>query len=288
MVRVIIQLDTDFDPNLSKEKQVNQRANIKAAQNSLMNSMSSNGIFSSHNFKHTPLIAMTVNPASLQQLLSSPLVKTVHEDKINTISLDDTILIVGADDVFTAGFDGSGQAVAILDTGVDKDHLFFSDGAGGTRVVSEACYTGDFVNLDTILCPNGMDEDLGSGSAVPCSIGGCDHGTHVAGIAAGNNLGVVGPTSGVAKGANIIAIQVFTVFKCGSPPGFNCVGAFDSDIIAGLARVLFLHNDESFTYDIPSVNLSLGGSFWHLQSEKSTLSYITGHIIHPRYSMKSQ
>ena len=45
-----------------------------------------------------------------------------------------------------------------------------------------------------------------------CPAGECSHGTHVAGIAAGNS-GVSGsPGPGVAPGAGIIAIQVFSRF----------------------------------------------------------------------------
>jgi subtilisin family serine protease len=283
MVRVIILLDTDFNPNLSEQKQSNQRANIKAAQNSLMNTLSSDGITSSYNFKHTPQIAMTVNPASLAQLMSSPLVKSVQEDKINSLSLDVTLPVIGANAVFTAGFNGSGIAVAILDTGIDKNHKFFSDGLGGNRVVSEACYTTNLsqpLAKSSIICTGDtLTEDITSGSASPCPdaglnliTGGCDHGTHVAGIAAGNNfnVGVLEPTSGVAKGASIIAIKVFTILEgtndnnhicplgTSQNPTF-CVLAFDSDIMKGLARVLTLHNDETFTYTISSANLSLGG-----------------------------
>ena len=84
-IKVIIKLKTDFNPNLSKEKQVNQRANIKAAQNSLMNSLSSDGITSPHNFKHSPLISMDVNSNSLNELLSSSFVESVSENKINKL-----------------------------------------------------------------------------------------------------------------------------------------------------------------------------------------------------------
>ncbi|MFD0396063.1 S8 family serine peptidase [Streptomyces nogalater] len=42
----------------------------------------------------------------------------------------------------------------------------------------------------------------------------CDHGTHVAGIAAGNGTGLTGaPKNGVAPGADIVAIQVFSQFN---------------------------------------------------------------------------
>jgi hypothetical protein len=70
----------------------------------------------------------------------------------------------------------------------------------------------------------------------------------IAGIAAG--LGT--SFSGVAKSANIIAIQVFSPAGSGS-------GAYDSDIIAGLNRVLALKD----SFKIAAVNMSLGnGRIW--------------------------
>ena len=81
----------------------------------------------------------------------------------------------------------------------------------------------------------------------------CSHGTHVAGIAAGKGT----TFSGVAKDANIIAIQVFSRFddpaQCGgSAP---CVMSYTSDQILGLERVYALRN----TYNIASANMSLSG-----------------------------
>jgi len=150
------------------------------------------------------------------------------------------------------------MAVAILDTGLESSHSFFDDGLGGSRVVSEACYTENFPPF-SFGCPNGQAEQIGLGAAIPCTLSSCFHGTHVAGIAAGN-----GPSfSGVAINSGIIAIQVFTTFfqdsDCGGSPGdAPCIGAFDSDIAKGLERVLDLHNDPSFTLNIASTNLSLG------------------------------
>ena len=56
---------------------------------------------------------------------------------------------------------------------------------------------------------------------------GCEHGTHVAGIAAGRN----DQMTGVAPAASIIAVQVFTDFGSGN------VGAFFCDILRGLDQV---------------------------------------------------
>jgi len=56
---------------------------------------------------------------------------------------------------------------------------------------------------------------------MPCTgATGCDHGTHVAGIAAGKSASF----SGVAKDANLIAMQVFS--RTGTS-----IGAYSSDVV---------------------------------------------------------
>ena len=84
-----------------------------------------------------------------------------------------------------------------------------------------------------------------SGSGLPCNLDKCDHGTHVAGIAAGSGTSF----AGVAKDADIIAIQVFTGFG-------SALGSYTADQISGLERVYALRS----TYAIASANMSLGGT----------------------------
>jgi subtilisin family serine protease len=74
------------------------------------------------------------------------------------------------------------------------------------------------------------------------------HGSHVAGIAAGNNHS---DRFGVARGAHIIAVNVFSYFS-----GQNDVLSYYSDQVAGLNYVYSLRNQ----YNIASANLSLGDS----------------------------
>ena len=99
------------------------------------------------------------------------------------------------------------------------------------------------------------------GSGVNCSLSiGCKHGTHVAGIAAG-----LGNTfSGIARGANVIAIQVFSRFDnfpvCGSSS--PCTRSYDSARINALQRVYALRS----TYNIAAVNMSIGGQRYYTQS----------------------
>src|SRR3990172_222007 len=253
-IPVIIGLDTDFVPEgkLSRSDVKVQKNKISQDQDSLLSFLKNYRAEKIKKFEHFPFIAMTVDKATLQRLEASPRVSVIAEDTLFRPLLDQSVPLIGAPDAWTRGFSGQNQAIGILDTGVDKTHLAFAV----NRVVSEACYSHhDPPNSLFTLCPNGATVDTNPGSAVPCdlTIFGCDHGTHVAGIAAGNDV----TYSGVAKDANIIAIQVFTKFTdstaCGGAA--SCILAFNSDILSGLDHIMTLSN----TIDISSVNLSLGG-----------------------------
>ena len=86
----------------------------------------------------------------------------------------------------------------------------------------------------------------------------CGHGTLVAGIAAGKGSSF----SGVAKDASLIAINVFSFINdpatCGGW-GSTCTLTYTSDLLKGLQRVYELRN----TYNIASVNMSLGGGRYY-------------------------
>ena len=175
------------------------------------------------------------------------------EDRIHKPVLADSVPLIGADRAWAQGFDGTGLVVAVIDTGVDSAHPFLAG-----KVVEEACYSTTSGQQSTTLCPNGADEQIGPGAAVYCplEIEGCWHGTHVTGIAAGNGTPSGEPISGVGRGANIMAIQVFShingFFDCGGAP--PCLGAYTSDILAALERVYVLHTTHTFA----AVNMSLG------------------------------
>jgi subtilisin family serine protease len=207
-------------------------------------------------FRNGPLIVFTGTRADIEAISRSGKVKHIIADRLLRPSLLESTATIGMPQLLAEGHDGSGQAIAILDSGVEKTHPFF-----GNRVVAEACFSTTEPEFNaTSVCPNGSFQQIGPGAGVNCnnSIDGCDHGTHVAGIAAGAN----GPGfSGVAPGASIISVQVYSridnATQCTSintnfsPP---CAGIFFGDIIAGLDHVL----DLTQTMTIASVNLSFG------------------------------
>jgi subtilisin family serine protease len=203
-----------------------------------------------------PVIALEVGPAALQELeAASFLVKRVVEDRLHAPVLVDSVPLIGADEAWARGFDGTGLVVAVIDSGVDSAHPFLAG-----KVVEEACYSTTTRRRSTSLCPNGTDEQVGPGAAADCSLEGCWHGTHVAGIAAGNGTPSDLAIWGVGRGASIMAVQIFSRFTrsadCGGAP--PCIRAYTSDILAALERVYVLRTTHAFA----AVNMSLGGGLF--------------------------
>ena len=260
-VKVIVKLKTEFTPEslLSTTNADIQRVSIAQAQERLISELASAGHAPSHShkFKYVPHMAMTTDREALDILLASPDVESIEEDIPVPPVLDKSVPRIGATTLHSRGVTGKGIAVAVLDTGVDKNHPFLKG-----SVISEACYsTTNTSYSSSSVCPGGVTSSTATGSALPyggnCPSGECDHGTHVSGIAAGRG-GVRGaPGPGVAPEASIIAVQVFSRFDstdyCHSSPA--CVLSFTSDQLSGLERVYELRN----TYKIASVNMSLGG-----------------------------
>jgi subtilisin family serine protease len=231
-----------------------QRSDIRAAGAQVLARLAPRSYRLLHRYESVPLLALEVDASALAELEAAPLwVYRVTEDTVNKPSLAQSVPLIGGDLAWARGFDGSGVVVAIVDSGVESTHPFLAG-----KVVEEACYSSTVAGHSTTVCPNGADEQVGPGAAAPCSLDVCFHGTHVAGIAAGNGAGAGVTYSGVAKGAQIMAVQVFSKFTSFTDCGlFNtpCLGAYTSDVIAGLERVYAVRGARNLS----SANLSLGG-----------------------------
>jgi len=205
-----------------------------------------------HRYETVPYVALEVSPGALAALeTASSDVARVVEDEIVWPVLAQSVPLIQGDQAWAAGYTGAGTTIAVLDTGVGASHPFLTG-----KVVQEACFSSTVSGLSRSTCPDGSDQQIGTGAAAPCSLSECIHGTHVAGIAAGNGASAGQPFSGAAKGAQLMAVQVFSEIidpaSCAAP----CAGAFTSDIIAGLEHVY----TQALSLNLVSVNMSLGGS----------------------------
>jgi subtilisin family serine protease len=201
-----------------------------------------------------PYVALDVTTSSVAILADSASdVEALIPDALARPDLADSGPLVQADQAWSAGYDGSGVAVGIVDTGVDATHPFLAG-----KVADEACYSSTSAGVSESVCPNHLDEQQGMGAAAPCPFGECFHGTHVAGVAAGDGRRAGQPFSGVARGANVLAVQAFSKVTDSNvcAGGGSCVAAFSSDILAALEHLYIL----SWDYRIAAINLSLGSN----------------------------
>ena len=206
----------------------------------------------------TALVVLELSAADLDQLVATGEVAEVYEDIPVPPTLQDSGPLVHAPQARAFGARGAGTTIAILDTGVQSNHPFLNG-----RIVEEACFsTTSAASASTSLCPGGASDSTAAGSAAPCNVSGCDHGTHVAGIAAGRATGAT-TFFGMAPDANVFPVLVFSRFddQPGNTPCANigaaspCILSFTSDQIRGLQRVL----DRRAARNVVSINMSLGG-----------------------------
>ena len=249
-VRVIVGLKVSSQPEglLTAQQALEQRQRIRTAQTEVGDRLLAGTASRAHaRFETVPYLGVEVDANGMARLRASALVADIQEDGLARPGLLQSTQLVNAPVAWNAGYGGAGWNVAVLDTGVDKNHQFLAG-----KVVAEACYSST-TTTSSSLCPGGVVASTAADSGLHCNAAqygsGCLHGTHVAGIVAG---GVQSPdgSDGVGRDAGIIAMQVFSYF-----PGSAGVASYTSDQIKALERVYAL----SSTLKIAAVNMSLGG-----------------------------
>ena len=168
-------------------------------------------------------------PASALQALE-------QMDEVSHVSLDHKLSATGAPRDFYAiaenapmpgaGHDGNGIGVAIIDSGISGTGDVPTSGPGSTVVYSQSFVPGDYSTSDAY-----------------------GHGTHVAGIVAGNGHNSGGASAlitfkGIAPNANLINLRVLDANG----------NASDSSVISAIQRAIDLKSQ----YNIRVINLSLG------------------------------
>lgn len=218
-------------------------------------------------FDISPMFAVNVTKTELEALAADPRIVHIHLDRLMSPVLLQSVPLIGMPEAYESGATGRGQAVAMVDSGVQANHEFLFG-----KVVMEACFSnsgGGGGGVST--CPNGQPSQIGKGAADPTTaqcINGttnaiCYHGTGTAGVAAGKNTKPGGgkPPNGVAKDAKIVSVQVGTRFNdaatCGGVP--PCPVILESDVISALNWVFQNALTPAWGVRLASVNMSFGG-----------------------------
>src|SRR5262249_35051071 len=135
----------------------------------------------------------TVRASGLEKIAALPQVAHISPDRAVKATLDYANAAVGAQAAFQAGWDGAGIGIAVIDSGITGNaDLNAKDGPkrGSSRIL----YAESFVDN----APKALDQ--------------YGHGTHVAGILAGNGSASTGSNysrtfTGVAPRANLINLK---------------------------------------------------------------------------------
>lgn len=148
--------------------------------------------------------AASVPNAALEGLARNPSIGRISLDRPITGSMERTSKTVRATDVrSTLGYDGAGVGVAVIDSGVTPSNPDLAGTDGSERISTFV----DFVNEQTTAY-----DDYG-------------HGTHVAGIIAGNGRQSGGARAGIAPGASLIVLKALD--RDGAGLTSNVIAALD-------------------------------------------------------------
>ena len=171
-------------------------------------------------------VAARVPGRAIDGLSRNPFVMQIAMDRPAYGAVDHTAATVGADVVRAQlGYDGTGIGVAVIDSGVTVWHDDLA-GGGGQRVDTFV----DFVNGRTVAY-----DDSG-------------HGSHVAGIIAGNGFDSDGGRMGIAPAAHLIVLKALDANG----------GGRISDVIAALD---YVHRNRQ-VLNIRVVNMSVGAGVY--------------------------
>jgi len=193
-------------------------------------------------FERTPGFTTKITKSQIEELKEEPGIRGVYINKPIYASLTQSVGIIEANKTWVESIEntsvmGKGQTVCVIDSGIDYTH----ESLGG-------CTEQEFLEGNCNKVLGGYN--FVSNNNNPMDDTG--HGTHVAGIIAGN-----GSITGVAPEATLIAIKVLDSEGIG----------FSSDLLAGIEWCV--NNKE--TYNITVISMSLGSKC------KDNEGNLTGH-----------
>lgn len=228
-------------------------------------------------------VAVSIDASKLSEIAALPNVQKITVVRNYELDLGETVPYIGAAAVQSAGFDGSGVSVAVLDSGIDYTHKNF--GGPGTAAAYTNAYgttTADSRNktLDGLfptgkvvggfdfvgevwptapLAPDPDPIDCGPGPIPPPCAGG--HGSHVADIIGGRSTD--GTHKGVAPGVSLYAVKVCSAVST------SCSGVA---LLQGIDFALDPNGDGDISDAVDVINMSLGSPYGQKEDDLSEAS----------------
>ncbi len=232
-VRVLVMLNDESPDTIATKSSAQRQSDVHGKVVTVLNRLQRKNIRLYRRFNFVPAFAIEADVATLQRLQNDPDVSRVDIDaagSANAVAPDAASDLNNVSPLQGLGLDGTGMKVAVIDSGVDTDHVDLQP-----RLTSQQCFCSKSSGVGG-CCPNGSATQSGDGSAED----GHGHGTNVTGIIVGQ--GSVSPR-GAVPAAELVVVKVLD-----NNNSFCC----SSDVIAAMDWVATNHPD------VDAVNLSVG------------------------------
>ncbi|MCH7579054.1 MAG: S8 family serine peptidase, partial [Chloroflexi bacterium] len=225
-VPVLISLAAPSSVSLVDATLADVQQNVANRQRRVLSDLPESQLTVTHQYRSIAALGGTVTKAGLDALNQHPDVVAIALDGPGFISggLAQSVALVRANDAEFAslGLDGTGITVAVLDSGIDTDHVDLAD-----NLVGERCFiTNAPPPQPQRYCPDDPNHpNFDPAHPAEDDMDPAYHGTHISGIITSN--GNVAPR-GVATNAAIFAYKILDSVNFGS--GVDIANAFD-DIV---------------------------------------------------------
>ena len=207
-----------------------RRARIAASADAVLANLPAGDYALRRRFDNVAALALDIGPAALATLAADPNVLRVDLDVGGHAQMNQAAPLARVAQVRDRGLVGTAVKTAVIDSGVQLDHVDLAD-----SIVGQQCFCSS-ATPGVGCCPNGSDTQDGDGSAADAA----GHGTNVTGIITGN--GSLAPRGG-APASPVVVVRMLDA---------NDSFYSSSDIVAALDWLASHHPD------VRAVNMSVG------------------------------
>ncbi|MBR6378253.1 MAG: S8 family serine peptidase [Oscillospiraceae bacterium] len=280
-VRVLVLLSGQAAAEAPSETRASVRLRLARQHSALRTQLAGASVDYTENFEYGTLLnglAITAAYGDLEKIAALPEVESVHICNHYAApdfpQMDSANEMIGAWSLQNRGIRGSGQVIAVLDTGITPTHEAFGAYPG---MLEQAALTQD--QAEAFIARQGYGASLSA--KIPFAYDYYDqdndalddlsgHGTHVSGIAAGYAQAEDGAVrfAGTAPDAQILAMKVFSSKAQGGTDSSVYFKALEDAYLLGADVInMSLGAQNGFTYDAELENQVFGNIYKLLREQ---------------------